>query len=397
LFFLVTLLLFNEKFELPGKARPVMVAGDPQMRWILRQGEGTMPVWWCITGNAAYPVELPLATRVAAPLPNGRGLLLVEAETCQVLSLDPSGKARLGEKIKLPVKPSPKQPRIDGIFKKSGSRFFLPIFFNNQVLFIEWKETAEVAALLELPTPTSPQPQIQGEQAFRVPNLVGDREGLVWSHGGKALVWNPTHPEKIQVLNPPTLKNMEQAAAFLIEDHLFWLVFGGQRGDLDSFGWKLFDKSYQAVYEGKGILTRFGLVRDQGPPRLMIWTVSQKIRSQLWAAMSGNRTFEGKILLWSEGRWRWHETLEIKMGKGKGESAFEILWDVDVNGDGLNDVVAFDDKNNMRLYPCSSTFSHQKTHLSLNREPEEVLRYQGALFLATSRANGWIVEKVKMP
>lgn len=387
----------NPSMTLQGEARPILLAGTPQAMWVLRQPEGKMPRWWMVTAGESREVPLPFDARMAAPLPNGEGIVSVQKERITVWKWRDNGWQAESSSWRLEQPILSVTPRIDSVFEAVGAQAYLPIFTGRHLSLFRYGTESKLLGPVVLPNVQDEQQFSIGERAFLQPKASGYSEGLVWITAGKAYVWRESVPETIETLNPPLLSNMEQAAAAHVGGQFFWLINGGKRGDLSSFGWRLTDKTGSQTHGGKGILVRFNRLDDSLGTRLMAWTVSQKIRRQLWAAVSGSRTFSAQTLIWKQSSWRSVGTIQVKMAKGSGEKAFELMTQADVNQDGLLDLVAIDEKQGIRLFPSKQSGQFGKAISLDGSTPDEALHLQRQLYLAYKHHASWQLQKVVVP
>ena len=392
----LALFLVSDGMALPGSAPPVFLAGTEGQYLVLRQPDGALPQWWSVRNGNAQEVNLPRDARVAAPLPDGSGILVIQANRAQRFGWDdgrwgPNGNPKVFEGALSQV-----QPRLDSAFLQVGDRWLLPVFAQDQLLILECQPEVALVGKVALPELRRHSAWSTGEVTYVAPRPMAGQDGFAWMWGNQFIRWRLNAPNEVQVQDPPPVQNMERAVGLVADGQTFWLVHGGQRGELDSFGWRLLDGKGGTLAQDSGILTRIEWLADSKRPGLAIWTVSQKISSQLYAAISGHRTFSGQRLQWRDGRWQKLAALDLKMGKGKGDSAFALIWTASVDGDNDPDLVAVDEKSGIRAYRGLPEGKVADDEVELGNAPDGILIFEGRLFLANEAGSGWQVKPLEM-
>jgi len=392
----LTLFLATGEIALPGSAPPVFIAGGAEKVWVLRQPDGQLPLWWVVDDGKPASVQLPEGVQFAAALPDGAGLCLVFQDRVSIYAEEKGRWREKGESLVFEPSLTVAQPRLDGAFIQVGARWLWPLFTKERLLVLQYQSGLQLLGEVSLPNLQQAPAWTNGEVAYVEPRPIPDGEGFSWMWDDAFMRWHPDDPGKARVHPAPVVRNMERAVGLVTDDQVFWLIHGGERGELDSFGWRLQDAEGNALARGSGILTRFDWHGESQRPGLAIWTVSQKISSQLYAAIAGRRTFYGQHLRWRDGRWQPSASLELKMGKGKGEKAFELNWTAEVNGDGEPDLVAVDEKSGVRVFASESKSTLAEEAVEFGDAPERLLTRGHEVFLAQKTGSGWTLKRLEL-
>lgn len=220
--------------------------------------------------------------------------------------------------------------------------------------------------------PSGPLPGFP-EHGSRFPEAVWNGQGWSFALPGSSVFWQPG--AEPQILPLPPLRTMEQATR-LPGSGQDWLIFGGEPGHFDSFAWRL-----GAGKANPGIVLRWGM---DGPDRLLLFTTSNRISSQLTQSMLGKLKVEVHVFLRRKGSWQACPSWNLEVPRKKPPAPFQAswLWEWDANGDGWGDLLLSHTPQNAQLFLslADGSLAREAKRLALNHHR-----------LLASRDNLWAV------
>ncbi len=180
----------------------------------------------------------------------------------------------------------------------------------------------------------------------------------------------------------PQLGAMEKAIPVLFQTGTEWFFYGGDRGDLDSFGWRV------GHLRGDGILTRFA--QDPAHGRIYFTTISNKVRSHLYASVVRKRFFQ-VIALEKRGD-QWYQVYEKEFGFKKGRGLLGVYWPGDWNGDGWLDMAICDKSSGLRVLLADRHHGFQSNPLKIGQQPRRFFPTRHHFFWLTKDEGSWVIK-----
>jgi hypothetical protein len=134
---------------------------------------------------------------------------------------------------------------------------------------------------------------------------------------------------------PPTLRSMEQAIPLSPEGHT-WLILGGARGDLDSFGFRLHQPL--GALSGQGIVLKY---HRHANGTLTVITTPASVRTQLWFKLRNKQIVTCHTFLATGKGYVPDRKEEVEL-KPEDDHLCELIPGMDLNGDGTGDLLRCD-------------------------------------------------------
>jgi hypothetical protein len=208
------------------------------------------------------------------------------------------------------------------------------------------------------------------------PEAVWAGQGWTFALPAFSVFWQPGAEPLL--LPPPALRAMEQASR-LPGPGQDWLIFGGEPGRFDSFGWQLGPGKAGA---NPGIVLRWGM---DGPDRLLLFTTTNRLSGQLKQSLMGKLKVEIHVFLRKKGAWQAMPAWELDIPRKKPPAPFQAswLWEWDANGDGWGDLLLSHSTQDALLFLSSADGS-------LAREPRRLVRSHQRLLSTRDRL--WAVD-----
>jgi len=370
---LIHLILQSKPIILTGQDPPVHLMqgcnhGKSQVTWIVRQTELGPPDLWRMS-EALTKVCIPGSAQYVIPHPDEDTLFIVELDRILKWQFTDNEKKEvilLNQAIPIENLPS----WIPGFY--FGSSLYLPtqgkmVVYDLNDSLRQFKYQHNIASDQTNETNCSfPQPiQLAGQ--------------VYWSD--KQNVYSLS-PEWHQIPYP-TLGVMERAIPVFSKQPINWFVFGGQRGDLDSFGWRLLDQEVA----GTGILTRFA--QDPTGDRFFFTTISNRVSSHLYASIMGKKYFILHVFEKKSGQWVRVQKKEFSLKKGTGQ--FGIYWPGDWDGDGLIDMVISDKRHGLRVFPAIKGRGFSEEPRSLGDPPQKLFSFGNSFAWSERKGSTWVI------
>jgi len=380
----IFLLLITDTFFVQETARPLAVqtAGSGHY-WLTHREDGQLPLLRFAGGSFAPKVTLPHGTLFVSAVEDG--LLVVSAQEVALYTMgkDPvtlTDQLTLVETRHQLTQPLQRRHPWTWLTPLALSPRVLAIFDGSRLLLIP-VERAGKPLSIALPEKVA--------ESYLVTNVLTHHNSLFWStpKGGYSLdIMDPTLT--VNSLSQPATRNMELASLVALpKQEPMWFLYGGQRGALDSFGWKLGAKSGS----GGGIVTRFGVDQGSVRPNFFVFTIPSSLGSQAWQALMGQTSYTCQQLLGDS--WKLQKPLTIKMVKSNRDKApYLITWASDLNGDGYADLLLADDKSGVRVYLSKSDGALASKWVFLAKNPDVLLTLPHALVLGQQTEKGWNME-----
>ena len=336
-------------WQLKGPQKPIsMIAGNKgQTLWIICQESGNLPQLFCTLDKKLVRLDLPSDTRYIIVHPEQDTLFSI-SPTC-IFQWHPQDNPLVPTKLFDLDLPKQNHPTwLPGFFEEN--RFLLP--FQNGILVLNY---AKVPVIQQwFPMAPIKQKRELNNSSWLFPQVAMLNHVCYW-----------TSEDTLFHLRGNTLVKSEFPSVFPMENQIpilgmeepTWFIYGGNQGDLDSFGWRI---KNGGIAE-KGILTRFS--QDPGADRICFTTVSNQVSSHLYSSLVGKRFFTLWVIEKKSGEWKIIQ--EKEFGLKKEDGLFGIFWPGDMNDDQLLDMVISDRKDGFRVYLSDhkSGFSNQGTDL----------------------------------
>jgi len=367
--------LLSTPFSLQGDAEPVhlmegVVKEGRRVVWIVRQAEGRHLQLWRMDGRV-HQVGIPEHTQYVVPHPDEDALFFVKRN--KILKRSFQGEKWLDETLitcSLSVEPLPTW--IPGFY--CGSRLFLPS--RDKVVIVADDQSG---AFKEYPFKEHEASYGFNGSEYSFPHPITRGRSTYWTDNHDVYSLSP----KIESHPFPSLGVMERAIPILRKPGFDWFVFGGERGDLDSFGWQI--KGQET--KGDGILTRFA--QDPSGQQIFFTTISSRVSSHLYASMMGKKYFTLHVFEKRKGQWVRVQEEEFALKKGKG--LFGIYWPGDWNGDGLIDMVVSDKSRGFRVFPGVLKRGFSLDSKSLGKPPEKILSLGEGFAWSEQKGGNWVL------
>ncbi len=379
------LLLCLQVQQLPAALQPQAAhpAGERQT-WLSAAALGAAPSLFLLEGNQAHPVTLPAET------------LFVAFHGDELTAVLPSQVRRFrwhqGRLVALPsdqpIAPplTRSHPWIALDWERVGSRAFLAIFDRARLVLVETGER---------PVRQVSPPDLAFEP-FLNTRVFGAETGLHWSQHDRFLHVALAEPLQLTSLTAPPHGDMAEAFVLgFTGQQPVWLIHGGNRGSLDSFGWRL--ESAGGHSGGQGIVTRFGV--DRGAPRLklVVLTVPNSIMGQVFRSFGSSRDFTcDQVVFGAQGKPARADRFKVSMSKGSKGDPYELSWDSDLNRDGYGDLVLADSRG-LRLYLSGPTGFWSGSTRALGGKRDSLLCLPDRLLVGSKTAKGWSFEERSSP
>jgi len=386
---LFCMLSFGDHWRFPGDEKPIFsLGGGKDAFWLVRKSDGTLPSLWYVAAGKAEPISPPEGSLYLAVHPDSNELLAVTPR--HIAAYRPS-QAGLVQTRRFW---SPAQPYVP-----HGPPLYAQVVgLNNSPYLVFFHDgLCNVIALTEggigFQTATSEALTFGDEVALMNPLVQSSSQELMWMVDEGLRVWSPVQRSPLSTQPFPELNSMEQAVALPVDgESPDWLVYGGKRGELKGFGWKV-GEGPQAI-SGSGILARFGMDRRADLSRLFVLTVSNRVRTQLWNAIAGNTEFQCTLLLRRRGEWHVANRLSFKMKKStsKPRKSFGVTWVTDYNSDGYGDLVVVDEKRGVRAFFSDATGALAAKPVRLSGATEAFVNLPEVLLVCHPQAGDWRVE-----
>ncbi len=380
---------FAEIWRLAGTEKPVFsLGGNREAFWLVRKGDGALPSLWHVAAGKSGLIDLPENSIFLAVHPDSNDLIVVTPKHIAAYRVTKTGLAET-RRFWSPLQPyAPHGPPLFGQIVLLNDVPYL-VFFHDGLC----NAIALAGASSGFQIPSSKAFGFTDEVALMNPLVQSWGQVLMWMGDEGLHTWSPLQKSPLASLPFPELGSMEKAVALPSSDGSpAWLVYGGKRGELGSFGWKVGEGS--TTVSGKGILARFGTDTTGDLTRLFVLTVSNRVGSHLWSAVSGKTEFQCTMLVRRGEKWQVVNRLTFKMKKSKSKprKAFGVTWTTDYNSDGWGDLVISDEKRGVQAYLSDTTGGLGKTPIKLNGAIEAIINLPNALLVCRSQGEHWIAE-----
>lgn len=351
--------------------------------WLVAALPGGPPTLYLLDGKEAHPVALPEDTLFVA----SRGDELTAVLPSQVRRFRWQQGRLVAQSRDQAIAPplSRSHPWIALDWERVGASQFLAIFDRGRLVLV----ASDDRPVRQLATPDLAYDPFLNTRVF------GAENGLHWSGDDRFFRVALAEPLQLSSLAAPPHGDM--AEAFVVGftgQQPVWLIHGGKRGSLDSFGWRI--ESAGGASSGPGIVTRFGV--DRGAPRLklVVMTVPNSIFGQAFRSFGSSRDFACEQVVFSaQGKPSRADRFKVAMSKGDRGDPYELSWDSDLNRDGYGDLVLADGRG-LRLYLSGATGFW-------NPSPQKFGKVDSLLFLPDRllaghrTAKGWTFQERRLP
>lgn len=353
MWFSLVLLLFTppqDPLIFPGNATPTHCLTPTSQAWWIRQDDGALPQLWYHQEKKAYTPD-PAVLFVAGD--GSDGLVAVTETGLARLSLNAGSLKAEAPLVSFdepltenhPWLPTPTftvqgQPWL--VIANGRRIAAIPIAANGQAAFFS------VPALAADADPA--------QHSFLQPVFIQAADLLyaVFPSGVFTLTFAAAQPPRAGFIALPETESLEQVVPIWLPGQAqpHWLYYGGEFGDLNKFGWRITDHSGKSQAEGDGILVKHALESDAKLPRLLVFTVSNKLSTHAFSRISGNTTFHCDTLVFRAGTWSVSQSFTFKVAKDddKPRRPVALQWQRDKNGDGFNELLVSDARRGARLY-----------------------------------------------
>lgn len=383
----VLLLLLLQASNLPLTAEPLSARPAGERRtWLTAAEPGAVPALVMLEGSQATLVNLPPDTLFVAVA--GDELTAVSpALVRRYRWRQGQGLAAVQRDQVIAPPLSRSHPWILLDWERVGERKLLAIFDRERLVLVGADDR-------------SPS-QISLKDAAFDPYLntrvFGAEDGLHWNEGETFYRVSAADPPQLTHLAAPPHGDMAAAVVLgFARQQPVWLIHGGKRGSLDSFGWRL--EAPGGVHSGAGIVTRFGVDRAAKRLKLIVFTVPNSLTGQLFRSFGSSRDFAcDQILVSAQGQPSRADRFKVALAKtDRGKGAYELSWETDLNGDGTGDLILADARG-LRLYASGASGFWSESARSLGGKVDALLFLPDRLLLANKSAKGWSFEERRSP
>lgn len=386
---LLFILLSAESFRLNGAEMPITGFATPAGNyWLVCRDPGKVAKLWHVQDKTARAVTLPRAALYAAPQPKGEGLYLVFPHELVLYDWANQQLQRRTQQCQFTTPLQKKHPWYWLTWTQAASGPLLVIFDHRKGYACPEDGRSLISFSL-------PDEITTGLDMTRNTVVFAENTELYWSQQGIAY----KNKSQLELSSAPPLANMELATVpAMLAGQPAWFIYGGKRGELASFGWRLLGRTNQPPLIGTGIVTRFGRDMHSSTPRMFIFTVPNKVGKQLWRLITGNSEFTCTVPAWRQDRWQVMAQMRLKITKpDRLNAAFGMNWNCDLNQDGQADLLVADDKRGLRFFGSGKDGSLVQNPIRLGNNPSSLVVLATQILEGQPIHNGWRITVRKEP
>ncbi|CAM2065367.1 hypothetical protein SCOR_08305 [Sulfidibacter corallicola] len=382
--------------DLPGSATPLALLAPEQPRWLVRQEDGGPSQLWRLDTGKPKPVQIPDEVLFLATSAEDSLLIAVFPDGIDRLDQEGIRQSRL-HRFETPI--SSRHPWLPASRFHLEDRSWLVFFTARHFYAVELTGTGRVHRLARPTTSALSAGARQGEREYVQPALQRLGATIHWRDGDGYYRVDLSDGQPPHRTALPATKSMERVEPLPLpgttDSH--WFFFGGEQGSFDSFGWRLTDPSGNMLANGQGIVVKYGLDLSGAQPRFFVFTVSQRVRTQLWQALTGNTTFRCQVLGFASGTWKNLNRFSFKVSKDDDDPRRPVLvsWSTDWNGDGYADLTVSDAKRGLRFYASRRGPALNQRKTDLAEAPHGALFFHQNAWAARRTGSSWKLEPVK--
>lgn len=356
--------------------------------WVIREAGVSQTSPWLVSAKGTQAIRLPDQTRFVAFHPERPLLLAVTAKGLE--RLDVAADSRQTDARKLKV--TQVHPWLVAQPLAMPDWHGFTYFADGTWWLVPWSEDGAVHRIAVAVKPPH-FPERDFDLAWWQPRVMPLSAKAVWMDADRLVQLNLRTKDAMAEVSLPSTGPMERMVALPHDrsNDVDWLVYGGKRGDLDSFGWQVRSESKSSAAAGEGIFVGYGYT--PGPQaRLWVWTVSRSFSSQLWQRLRGTVKYSVTVLQRSATGWQTLAERNISLDEADDGLASELRWGPDINGDGLGDLIAIDPGAGLRAYPASRDHGMAEQSMSLGDPAQGVFALAQRLVRAVEGDDYWTIE-----
>ena len=369
-------------------------------RLLIRQMPGGLPELWQISGSRARPVTLPSDLLFLAVHPRENSLLAVQKDQIAALVLDDHGDPRPLWRLPLATPFREAHPWLPAHIGSHQNRDFLA-FVQDQKLYLLRVEPGGELRSLPLPPPVSSlAEEAFPETAYLNPPFRIAAGALHFMLNGQlmSLSLEGAEPPLLATAHPE-LRTMEQAVAIAAAQTgpMPWFVYGGQRGELGSFGWHLHNRAGEVQHRGEGIVTRFGSTHGEQDTRWFVITVSNRVGAHLRSAISGTKTFSCQVFRFHENAWKPAGDISFSLGEKTDNGTVDLAWTTDLDGNGYQDLILVNGKQGVGAFFSDHRGTLREPLMQLAGPCEKAVFSDRKAWACRSMGDAWIMTELEAP